>query len=90
MVVTVPNAVPVTGSYLSIMEGVKSVARFTDFGPFAITGHRDVVFSIDRGPQQPLIFRAVGFVAVRADKDVVIVVIRVRGNGGPNSRPPLM
>jgi hypothetical protein len=90
MIVTVPGAVPITGSYLPIMEGVKRVARFTDFGPFTITGHRDVVFSIDRGPQQPLIFRAMGFMAVRADKDVVIVVIRVRGNGGTNSHPSLV
>ena len=65
------------------IEWVKLMARCAEIIPLTLAGggDRDAIFPVYASPQNPLVFRAVGFVAVGAGKDVVLRTIPVRRKG---------
>jgi hypothetical protein len=75
VVVTVRRGVPRCRMLPDIMTGR------TEIQPLPRPRYANIVCSIDAGPQQPFILRAVGFVAVRAGKNVVVATIAIRGDG---------
>ena len=59
------------------------MARRAEIPPFSLSRgwYRNTVLSIYTGAQKPFIFRAVGFVAIRAGKNVVFATVPVGRKG---------
>lgn len=67
---------PVTGR--AYVKGI-IMAGFTKSAPFTPLSHDADIHSIDSGPQKPLIWGAMGFMAVRVGKDIIGVLDVIRG-----------
>ena len=68
----------------SRIQRVKLMARSAEIIPLALAGcgDADVVLPVDTGAQQPFVFRAMRFMAVRTCKRIVLAgILNIRGYG---------